>query len=509
MTTDLKHRPRVPALRGGHVAASRATLAALAALLVLGAAAVPAAAQNQVKAPPVRPIGPVLSRSAEPLGAVSTVLPLPGGKVLVNDILHRRVVMFDSTLTEVRVIADSTSATANAYGARGGGLLSYHGDSALFIDPASLSMMVVNANGELAGVRAVPRATEIGLLVGGPNGRPGFDGEGRMIDRGQARARPAAQAAAARAGARAGGGGAGGGPGGGNFALQPDSAPIVRVDLRTRKLDTLAMIKIPRVDVRVTQGADGRPNISTTINPLPTTDDWALMSDGTVAVVRGHDFHVDWIAADGSTSSSPKILFEWQRLSDEDKEMIIDSARTALERRRAEADRLTGGRGGIAAVLGGEAGAGPGGGGALGGGPGGGGRGAAGGFGGAGGGQRGGGAGGGEPNPQRRGDGPGGGEGPRAPTINMVSPSDLPDYRPPFGQQAALGDADGLLWVRSSAPVGEGGPIYYVISRQNEVVDRIQLPQGRMIAGFGKGGVVYMAFRDTEGNNRVETARWK
>ncbi len=492
-----------PPLVAVRVAAS-ASAATLAVLLAFGTAA-PLAAQNQVKAPPVRPIGPVLSRSSEPLGAVSTVLPLPGGKVLVNDILHRRVVMFDSTLTEVRVIADSTSATANAYGARGGGLLSYQGDSALFIDPASLSMMVVNANGELAGVRAVPRATEIGLLVGGPNGRPGFDVEGRMIYRGQARARPAAQAAAARAGARTGGGagGAGGGPAGGNFALQPDSAPIVRVDLRTRKLDTLAMIKIPRVDVRVTQGTDGRPNITTTINPLPTTDDWALMSDGTVAVVRGHDFHVDWIAADGSVSSSPKILFEWQRLSDDDKAMIIDSARTALERRRAEADRLTGGRGAMAAVLGGEAGAGSGGGG----------RGAGGGFGGAGGGagggQRGGGAGGGEQNPQRRGDGPGGADGPRAPTINMVTPNELPDYRPPFGQQAALGDADGLLWVRSSAPVGDGGPIYYVISRQNEVVDRIQLPQGRMIAGFGKGRVVYMAFRDTEGNNRVETARWK
>lgn len=470
--------------------------------LSIGITAPTLAAQNQVKVPPVRPIGPVLARSSERLGAVSTVVSLPEGRVLVNDILHRRVVMFDSTFTQVTVIADSTSATANAYGARGGGLLSYGGDSALFIDPASLSMMVVNSRGELAGVKAVPRATEINLLVGGPNGRPGFDAAGRMVYRGEARAIQGP--GGARGGGAAGGRGAGG-PGGGNFApVQPDSAPIVRVNLATRKLDTIAMVKIPRNNIQATQGADGRMNISTTINPLPTTDDWALMRDGTIAVVRGHDFHVDWIAADGVVSSSPKIMFEWQRLSDEDKDMIIDSARTALERRRSEAELLTGRGGGLAAVLG--AGQGGGGGGGFGGG------------GGAGGGQRPGGAGGGggqrgggEAAPQQRGGAGGGpgGDGPRVPNINMVSPNELPDYRPPFGQQAALGDEDGLLWVRSTAPVGEAGPIYYVISRQNEVVDRIQLPQGRMIAGFGKGGVVFMAFRDTEGNNRVEAARWK
>jgi len=91
----------------------------------------------------------------------------------------------------------------------------------------------------------------------------------------------------------------------------------------------------------------------------------------------------------------------------------------------------------------------------------------------------------------------------------MVAPSELPDYRPPFGQQGALGDEDGFLWVRTSEPVGTDGPVYYVIDRQNEVVARIQLPQGRMIAGFGKGGIVYLAFRDTEGNHRVERASWK
>ena len=423
------------------------------ALFAAGAAVAPLAAQQQMKAPPVRQLGPITARADELLGAVSTAVPLPDGRVLVNDVLRRRVVMFDSTLKEVTVVADSTSATANAYGARGGGLLSYHGDSALFIDPASLSMMVINAKGELAGIKAVPRANEINLLVGGPNGRPGFDAKNRMVYRGQARGRAAGRNAR---------------PTVGNFVMpeQPDSAPVVRVDLATRKIDTIAMFKIPRADIKVTQGNDGRMNIQTTINPLPTTDDWALLSDGAIAVVRGSDFHIDWIDADGNMTSSPKILFDWVRLSDEDKEMVLDSARAAVERQRSEAGRLMG-RGDLAGAGGAFVGM-------MGGGPG----------------------------------GPGGG-GLQMPTVNMVDAKDLPDYRPPFGQQSSLGDADGNLWVRTSAAVGAGGPIYYVISRQNEIIDRIQIPQGRIVAGFGRGGVVYLGFRDTDGNARLESARWK
>jgi hypothetical protein len=161
----------------------------LAALLA--GAAMPAAAQSRL--PAIRPLGPILSRATEPLGAVSAAVPLPGGRVLVNDVLQRRVVMFDSTLAQVTVVADSTSATANAYGQRGGGLIGYRGDSALFIDPASLSMTTVSGRGELTTVRAVPRANEIQALTGA-QGRPGFDPQGRLVHRATPRPRPAARA---------------------------------------------------------------------------------------------------------------------------------------------------------------------------------------------------------------------------------------------------------------------------------------------------------------------------
>src|SRR4030088_3765118 len=94
----------------------------------------------QAQLPVIRQLGPVTAVGKDSLGAVTTIRQLPGGRVLVNDIVGRRVVMLDSSLSSLTVIADTTSATANAYGVRPGGLIAYPGDSTLFLDPASLSL---------------------------------------------------------------------------------------------------------------------------------------------------------------------------------------------------------------------------------------------------------------------------------------------------------------------------------------------------------------------------------
>src|SRR3954466_5759923 len=114
-----------------------------AALLVFGSLASNAAAQQPTaeqpsppsvpapqpsERPPARPLGQAIATS-DPMGAISAVRQLPGGRVLVNDPARRRVVMLDSNMKLIRVGADTTPATQNAYGVRGGGLLPWHGDS--------------------------------------------------------------------------------------------------------------------------------------------------------------------------------------------------------------------------------------------------------------------------------------------------------------------------------------------------------------------------------------------
>src|SRR3954468_19676810 len=187
---------------------------------------------------PVRQLGPVTAVAKEPLGAVTTVRHLPDGRVLVNDIVGRRVVMFDSALAGVTVIADTTSATANAYGVQPGGLIPYRGDSTLFVDPGSLSMLLIDPSGKIARVMSAPRAQDVGFLVGGPFGSPGFDPKGRLVYR----APPNFGAMMRRPGSVVGL------P---QFPTPPDSAPIVRFDLATRKLDTATFFKTPKINLTV------------------------------------------------------------------------------------------------------------------------------------------------------------------------------------------------------------------------------------------------------------------
>ena len=99
-----------------------------------------------------------------------------------------------------------------------------------------------------------------------------------------------------------------------------------------------------------------------------------------------------------------------------------------------------------------------------------------------------------------------GGRGGRAqPQLNFVSPSELPDYKPPFGPGATRADAEGNLWIRTSQNVNSL-PVYDIVNRKGELIDRVQLPAGRVIAGFGAGGIVYLGVRDAD-SARLEMAR--
>src|SRR3954463_5801167 len=300
-------------------------------IIALAALNSPASAQSL---PPVRQLGPVTAVAKELLGAISGIRQLPDGRVLVNDIIARRVLMFDSTLSSINVVADTTSATANAYGVQPGGLIAFRGDSTLFVDPASLSMLLIDPSGKVARVMSAPRAQDIRFLIGGPFGNPGFDPQGRLVYRA-----PPNFAAFGQQRVTAGGS-AGGIP---QIPTPPDSAALVRYDLATRKADTITYFKTPKINLTVTQTPNGGGRVMSAVNPLPQGDDWALLPDGTIALVRTKDYHVDWLGSDGKIVASPKIPFNWQRLTDEQKVAFTDSAKTAIEKARASGQLLISG----------------------------------------------------------------------------------------------------------------------------------------------------------------------
>ena len=400
-----------------------------------------AVAGSSLPGPRVRALPQALSSTKEPLINVNQVRALSDGRVLVNDGSRRRLLMFDSTLALIGVIADSAIGSANAYGAGIGVLLAYRADSSLLIDPTSLSMLVIDPAGQIVRVRAVPRTTDVTYMtsLATTYGFPGFDAVGRLVYRGPT---PSGIPRIP--------------PGGGvAVPLGPDSAAIRRIDLATRVVDSIAMVKANRSSYLATQSATGMISMRARTNPLPLIDEWAVMTDGSVALVRGRDYHIDWIEPDGTKSSSPKMPFDWQRLDLDDKTRLLDSLRTAAERAttlmlaqmQTRYDSLVA----VARETRGPM-----------------------------------------PTPP-----------PVAETMfrsNYVPAEDLPDYRPPFGAGAVRGDADNNLWIRTN-PMRPtpGGPVYDVVNRNGEIVDRVQFTGNRTLAGFGPGGVIYVLSRGPTG----------
>jgi len=483
-------------------------IAALAAALPLGAqptppspavagpaAAGPAAPGPAVVGPQVRRISTASALSTEPLGAVTGVRVLADGRVLVNDGARRRLLLLDTTLAVRAVVLDSLTEVENAYGTRPGTLIPYRGDSTLFVDPATYAMLVLDPAGRIARVRSVPRAQDVTFLTNqNAFGVAGVDGAGRLVFR--VNAQPARPVVRPPAGVP-------------YIPSPPDSAFVVAIHFDTRKLDTLAAVRVPKQTIVVRQTSDGF-NFNATVNPLPLVDDWAVLPDGSVAVVRGRDYRVEWLAPDGARSSSEKLPFPWVRLADEDKQHFVDSIRTLLSR-TAQNNYTTqtivwsnvlnkpypkgftpapnyapppgmpkdwilpdGVKFPASYAYGCPPGVAP------------------------------------RAVPNATGcianpwaDNYTGGYSPPAPTLRtplVVRADELPDYRPPFGTGAVRADADGNLWIRT-VPMKPtpGGPVYDVVSRAGALVDRIQLPSGYTLVGFGAGKVVFLSMRDASG----------
>ncbi|HEY4215774.1 MAG TPA: hypothetical protein VGM67_01480 [Gemmatimonadaceae bacterium] len=407
-------------------------------LAALGMTAIAASLPAQTP-PPVRPIGRVERVSSDSTTAsIASAVSLPGGRVLFNDRVGRRLVLLDSTMTHETIVADGTAGTGEAYGPRPGTLIQYRGDTAMLIDQSSLSMFVISPDGAIARIVAVPRPDDVSFMIAGT----GLDARGRfvylntlggeqgavMLGVGDAVFQDGKPTALAR------------------FNVHSESVALVEIDPTTRVVDTLTPLSYGKLTRKlVTDSKGGLTAIETTPDALPLIDKWTVMADGTVAVLRVRDYHFDWLGADGTWTSSPKMPYDWQHLDDARKQALIDSS---TKRWKGQYDQIMNGGGRGATGL--------------------------------------------------------------APLLAMQQAlTDLPDYLPPVTQfpGALQADADGNLWIRTTIMVN-GQPVYDVANRRGELIERIQLPPFRTIAGFGPG-VVYMAVKGTDGFVHLERARIK
>lgn len=488
-------------------------------VLSLTLAATAAGAQQQSIKP--RPLGAVQATSKELLGLPTVVRSLSDGSAIVNDVARRRLLKFDASLSNYSVVADSTSGSVNGYGPRSGALIPYVADSSLFLDPTAGSFLVIDPAGKVTRVMSPPRPNDNGAIASTVGGFAGFDSKGRMVYRTSYRS----QMQQLRDGSI-------------QMAPPVDSAPLLRVDLDTRRADTVGHLKLARMIPSTMTMPNGGTMTMQRSAPLAAIDDWAVLSDGTIAIVRGGDYHIDFIKPDGSKSATGKMAFDWKRLTDEDKFAIIDSISKAAAAGPAaggptfigggvgERIMIGGGRGGggdamvtremVAGMAAGMAAASS------------------------------------APPPSAASSSTGSsgaassstgssssstsssgsassgsGAASSSSTTNGATPSnaapaaaaqsgaptgftmpalpapaisELPDYMPAFTQASARADADANLWIRTTTPGAQPGNVVYdVISSQGALVDRVDVPKGMQIVGFGKGGIVYLSQREGYG----------
>ena len=387
------------------------TLVVVATTLSLARGVTAQPGQGASKAIPIRQLGKITAVARDTLGPRIVTRALSDGRVLVGvfafgtppDPGRRRVKLFDSTLQSFKLIFDSTSMPQ---------LIRYYGDTTLALDAASRTMIVLDGQGKTVRSMAIPKQQDFPGLVGFIR-TPWIDPKGRLVYQGVAQRPPVASPVLRQ------------------VPFLPDSAPIVRGDFDTRTVDTIAMVKIVKPGVLDVKESAASVSVRAFLDPTSTADEWAMLPDGTIAIVREHDYHIDWIAPDGTRTSTPKMPFEWVRITDDQKRAIIDSLQATVDTLRKQNPPAT------------------------------------------------------IPTP----------DGPIRLSVDFQPlPIDkFPDFEAPIAPGSVRADLEGNLWIvpRTTA-AAKGGLLYDVVNRKGEIFERVQFPPGVALVGFGPGGVVYL-----------------
>jgi hypothetical protein len=111
----------------------------------------------------------------------------------------------------------------------------------------------------------------------------------------------------------------------GNFGQGPsDSIGISRYDRSANVTETVAMTW--RTEPIMTRSGD---NVSMSLPRMVPNDDWAVGSDGRVAVIRANGYLVEWHMPDGQVVIGPETPYEAIAISYADKEADLEGSSSA------------------------------------------------------------------------------------------------------------------------------------------------------------------------------------
>lgn len=362
----------------------------LCSLLVAG---LPLAAQQV----PTRALTRADAEYAEPFDQIYALRELSDGRLLVTDLGPKAVLLVDFRQgTPVTVGRNGQGPGEYQFP---GDLLPFRGDSALLVDRVSRRLLVVSPDGKVG--RSIPYPEGVG---GVPDTR-GADGKGRVY----LQASPF-----------------GGGPG--RFEIGgalPDTVPLLRWDMASGKVDTIARVKVQSVKVQ-TSGTQNNRTVMVRSQPFAETDDWAVLADGRVAIARVGNFHME-LAGAGAPVSGAQVPYERLKVGAADKDAYLATMRSSRNRITVTA----------------------------------------------------GGGGGGGASSSRQ----------QSPPEVTAADFDWPEYKPPFAARGLQATPEGDLWLVRSTSARDSTPVVDVFNGQGVRTGRVTLPLGRRVVGVGRGVV--------------------
>ena len=349
--------------------------------------ALPAVAQQV----PERRLTTADARFPHTFSSIRGLRELPDGRVLVAD-----------GIDEVVMIADLKTGKGDTLGRVGQGPGEYKSPDALYPLPGGGTLLVDLGNGRLNYLGPDGRYRESSPIAQGSPPRMSIilpravDGQGRVYFQ------------PPMGGARGG-------------AL-PDSASVVRYTRASSAFDTVGRVKLPEMHTRQSGDANNQ-RMSQRPRPFPVQDSWNVGPNGQVALVRGREYRVDWVTADGRVVRGRPVTVTPVPIRDADKrEWVAEQAnglQVRMENRNGQMS-MSFGRGG---------------------------------------------------NPDQE-------------EEDAIAATEWPAAKPPFS--GVWVSPTGEAWVERSVPAGSPR-IMDVFDGAGVLKSRVVLPAGRRLVGFGNG----------------------
>jgi hypothetical protein len=377
------------------------------AALVAALGLVSCAREKQAASIAERSLGNAEVRFAQPFTRITGIRELGDGRVLVADGAEKSVIMIDSTFGSSSVPVRQGQGPAEF--SFPSGLLAYPGDTTLLHDMLQTRLLLLDPSGRPVRTISLPQRVGFGAELKA-------DGRGSVYIRGNPLPRPEQMRE---------------GP--------PDSAQILRWNLASGVVDTIASLALPRMEVSESDG-----NFSMMIQPMTPADEWAVTQTGWIGLARHTPYSVDWVGTDSRLSRGAPIPYTPVAVVEADKE---EYRRARQEQGSMQISMSDGG--GDASISEGPAPSGP---------P------------------------------------------PGMPELKW------PTHKPPFLEQSVLAGPDNQLWILRTQPAGQALARYDVIDSTGAVQERVTVPAGSRIVGFGASSV-YVARTDADGLQWLERFR--